>query len=74
VLSKAIDYFNSNQMANLLEEEDECSIVFDILVQDIAFRDYQWNSVEFKALVNHYDLVDLDENQAFVEGVLSQLW
>ena len=58
-------------MANLLEEEDECSIVFDILVQDIAFRDYHWNSVEFKALVNHYDLVDLDENQAFVEGVLS---
>ena len=49
-------------MEKILEEEDECSIVFDVLLQDIAMRDYGWTSVDFKALVHHYDLVDLEEN------------
>jgi len=57
-----------------LTEEDECVIVFDAFVCDIAQRDHGVDCEDFKALIRKHGLVTSDSLKSHFSGIVDKLW
>jgi hypothetical protein len=74
ILRTSMDYFKSHQLEQEIQEADEVTIIFDVLSQDIAKRDFGWTNVDFKALMTHHNILANASTEKQVKSILNELW